>query len=236
MITAFYSGVSGVRAYQTATDTLANNVANVNTSSFKSKTAQFGELLGRSMTSPAEAGYNALLEGSGAKTAAAVTDFSAGAPVDTGNALDFCPNGSGFFALRGADGAVSYTRDGSFHAAREAGGTYLENNAGLYVLDASQNRISVGPDGAPQAAAGLFSFANAQGLTNEGGNRYAQTDASGQAAVSAEGYRTGALEGSNVDLAQQMTDLIESERGFQLNTRVIQTADQIEAMVNMLKG
>lgn len=233
MIRAFYSGKEGLSAQQTAMDDISNNIANVNTTGYKTKTTEFSDVLYSSMLRPDQPDYAAMLSGNGVGLAAIENDMSAGPEQETGSLYDLSVNGSGFFAVQDDAGNVYYTRDGSFTTSDNA---FLKNGQGLYVLDASGNRIGVAEDGALTAAPGVFDFSNSQGLLNAGGNLFTVSATSGTPAVSGEGFKSGALEGSNVDLAQQMAQMIVTQRGFQMSSRLVQTADQIEAMTNDLKG
>ena len=234
MIRAFYSGTQGMKAQQTAVDVIANNVANVNTAGFASQNVRFDDLLHSSMLEPAEPAYAQTLAGNGVKAAAVSADMSSGTPVETDKALDYCPKADGFFAVAGNDGTVGYTRDGSFSVGTEKDGRYLVDAQGHSVLGADGARIAVDADGVPRALPGVFTFSNPAGLRATGGGLYAPAASSGAPAVSGEGVRAGYLMGSNVDLAGQMTGLIVSQRGYQLDSRVIQTADQVADWTNNL--
>lgn len=234
MIRAFASGTQGMKAQQAAVDVIANNVANVNTTGFASRDVRFQDLLHSSLLEPDAPAYAQTLTGNGVKAAAVSDDMSPGTPAETDQVLDYCPKADGFFAVMGGDGAVSYTRDGSFSVGTEADGRYLVNAKGLSVLGADGVRIAVDADGKPLAVPGIFTFSNAAGLRAAGDGLYEPTASSGAPAVSDEGVRTGCLMGSNVDLAGQMTGLIVSQRGYQLDSRVIQTADQIAEWTNNL--
>lgn len=234
MIRAFYSGTAGMKAQQTSVDVIANNIANINTTGYASRDTRFSDLLHASMLEPEDAAYAAIRTGSGDAADSVRADMSAGGMVETDRPLDYCPRGEGFFAVQGQDGAIRYTRDGAFSAGA-AGGTYLVDSQGASVLDAAGNPVTVGADGRLSAEPGVFTFPAASGLQALGDNRYLPTDVSGAAQGSGEGVRAGYLAASNVDLGGQMTDLILSQRGYQLGSRVVQTADQIANMTNSLR-
>lgn len=236
MIRAFFSGKEGLRAHQTAMDSISNNVANVNTTGFKSKTTQFSDVLYSSMVRPDNPAYATQLTGNGVATASVENDMTKGTPYATDSKLDYCPSGDGFFAVQNTAGKIYYTRDGSFSVKVGANGLTLQNAQGLYVLDSAGNHIGIDNSGEPTAEPGVYDFSNSQGLLNAGGNLFTQSDTSGDPAVSAEGVKRAYLEGSNVDLSQEMTKLIITQRGYQLNSSVVQTANQIETMTNDLKG
>ena len=237
MIRAFYSGTAGMQAQQTALDIIANNIANVNTNGFKQKEAEFTDLLYTAMLPATPPAMTTDLAGSGTAVMEAANGMADGNFQQTGASTDFAIPGDGFFALADANGALSYTRDGSFNALRAADGNwYLASASGMFVLDANGNRIPVTND-VPQAQPGVYVFANSPGLSNNGDNTYSATALSGPAAADlAAAPKQGFLESSNVDLARQMTDMVETQRSYQFGSRVVQTADQIADMVNNLNG
>lgn len=232
MIQAFYSGVAGLNAHQTAVDTIANNIANINTTGYKAKQEDFSELLSHSMVRPETQNSANLLEGSGAAITGVKTDMSSGTVQDTQIATDYYINGDGFFAVQDNAGNTYYTRDGSFHIAGGQNGLHLETADGLTVLDANGNPASVDKNGS--AAPGVYDFSNSSGLISAGGNLYLAGNLSGPATRGTSEAVKGMLEGSNVDLADQMANLITAQRGYQLNSTVVSTSDQIESMVNSL--
>lgn len=233
MIQAFYGGVSSLHARQTSMDTIANDIANVNTAGYVQKEATFSDLLYNSMLRPENPAYAQELQGSGAQVNAIVQDMSTGSFVQTGSALDFAPRQAGFFAVRDAQGNLSYTRDGTFAEQNVNGTETLADKQGRTVLDAQGNAIVV-RDGQPQAEPGVFTFAFPQNLTAAGDNLFTVSTSSGAAQVSSEGVMQGVYEASNVDLAGEMSRMIVTQRGFQMNARVVSTADQIEGYTNDL--
>ncbi|ADU28049.1 flagellar hook-basal body protein [Ethanoligenens harbinense] len=233
MIQAFFGGAASLRSRQTAMDVIANDIANVNTAGYVQRDTDFSDLLYDSMVRPENPSYANELEGSGAGVDAVVADASAGSFVQTGSLLNFAPRGEGFFAVRDAQGVVSYTRDGTFTAQPENGAAVLVDAQGRTVLDAQGNAIAV-QNGVPQTQPGVFAFAFPQNLTALGGSLFAASASSGAAQVSDEGVLQGAYETSNVDLSSEMGNMIVTQRGFQMNARVVSTADQIESYVNDL--
>lgn len=234
MIRAFYSGTAGMRAQQSGVDVVANNIANVNTSGYREQVEQFSDLLYSSMEQPQTANAARLLAGAGQKPSNIKTDLQPGTTVQTGNALDFAVDGDGFFCLEDAAGNRFYTRDGSFQASNQGGGYELVNARGLRVLDAGGNPIAVDNGGNPSAMPGVYDVNNEQGLTRAGDNLYAVSADSGAAFATNTPIKQRSLEGSNVDLAGQMTRLIVSQRGYQLSSSMVQTANQVETMVDEL--
>ncbi|MDR3645352.1 MAG: flagellar hook-basal body protein [Clostridia bacterium] len=233
MISAFYSGAAAMRAQQTAVDITANNLANVNTTGYKQKQAQFSDLLYSSMASTANTAGQAI--GSGTAVTSVENDMTEGNISETDRPLDYCIPGSGFFQVRDSSGNRYFTRDGSFEALRSGSGYILGDSQGRAVLDSSGNTIALGKNSAPEKSPGVFTFSNEQALSATGGNLYAQTTQSGAPRASGTKPIQGGLEGSNTDLAQQMAGLMISQRGFELSSKAVQTADSIEEMANQLR-
>ncbi len=233
MIQAFFGGADSLRARETEMDNISNNIANVNTAGYIGRTTTFSDLLHNSMVRPENSAYANELQGSGTKVDAAVADTSAGSYVETDSALDFAPKGEGFFEVKDADGNTYYTREGQFQETIKNGTTYLTDAEGRDVLDAQGNAITV-QGGTPQAAPGVFTFSNPEGLTAEGDTLFSSNALSGAAQASTEGVLQGGYESSNVELSSEMVDMIETQRGFQMDARVVTTADSIESYINNL--
>ncbi|HEX3026327.1 MAG TPA: flagellar hook-basal body protein [Clostridia bacterium] len=231
MIRAFYSGTAGIKAQQEVVDIVSNNIANVNTEGFKSKSGQFGDLLYTSMEEKTGRSKT-VLAGSGGAVAEVKNNMSDGGCTQTGRLLDYKIDGSGFFRVQDGSGNNYYTRNGAFSIANENGGMYLVNSAGMSVLDAKGNKIKVTGTGAVQAQPGVYDFPNESGLHNQGNNLFSASNTSGGAYAVDTKVMTGYLESSNVDLAQEMTRLIMSQRDYQLSARVVSTADQLANMAN----
>ena len=184
MIRAFYSGKTGLGAQQTSMDTISNNIANVNTTGFMSKSTEFSDVLYSSMVRPDNPAYTALLSGNGVAASADAADMSAGTAQQTDGAYDYMPKAEGFFAVADATGNTYFTRDGSFGVMQDpAGNLYLGNAEGQYVLDATGAPILIGAGGTPMAVPGVFTFSNPAGLLNAGDKLYAQSNISGAPAV-----------------------------------------------------
>jgi flagellar basal-body rod protein FlgG len=236
MIRAFYSGSSGLKSQQNAVDITANNIANSETTGYKQKNEKFSDLLYSSMVGLGVNSANvARLEvGNGATISSVQNDMSAGGFQETGVSTNFAIEGNGFFAIKDSAGNTSYTRDGSFRATSEKDGVYLEDASGRKVLDKSQNYIKI-DSVTLSTQPGVFGFANSTALQATGDNNYVETQLSGASSALDTPIKSGYLEGSNVNLAQQMTHLIVSQRSFQMSSKIVQTADQIAEMANQLR-
>jgi flagellar basal-body rod protein FlgG len=249
---AIYSASTGLKGQQTRLDTIAAPLANSNTPGYKSARVDFKDALYTSMKHPlGTAEASNLRSGSGVLPAAVSADFSRGTLSATGQTLDFAISGSGFFTVETPAGDTLYTRSGSFGVSAAEEGSYLVTPQGYYVLDRSGNRISlpddraglgVTPDGVlgtpdrSVAVLGIADFSNPDGLLSAGDTCFRESAASG-AAFPAENPSVvqGSLEGSNVDLAQELTLLIRSQRAYSLASRALQTADDMEGLANNMR-
>ena len=250
---------TGMNAQQTNLEVIANNIANINTTGFKRARAEFSDLLyqvDRMQGVPSRADASIVPEGVsiglGVKTVAVRNLHLQGGLTTTGNHFDLALTGNGWFQIEGADGQTLYTRSGAFNT--NATGQLV--TADGYAL---QPAITVPPDtteviinksGQVFARIGgqielqdlgqitLASFANEAGLAPLGDNLFQETPASGAANVGVPGdpgYATieqGYLEASNVDPVKEITELISAQRAYEMNSKVIQAADEMAAVVS----
>ena len=233
MDTSFYTAVRGAMTQQTHMDILSNNIANINTSGYKTKDASFQDLMYyglRGLDEDMQAGTGTIVRQTD-------TDFSGAALLRTGRDFDFAIQGNGFFMIQDpADGDITYTRSGSFSLSERADGMYLADSEGNLVLDAQQNPIRY-VNGELTALPGMFDFANTNGMMSVGDNYFVPVDKNGP--VMHAGNATlvqGSLENSNVDLADQMSKVIISQRSYSYMLRMVQTADEVEQTINELRG
>jgi flagellar basal-body rod protein FlgG len=261
MIRALNSAASGMTAQQLNVDTIANNLANANTAGFKMRVAQFEDLIYQNMIQPgAAAGQQTTIPsglqlGLGTRAASNEIIFTQGSMNQTGNPLDMAIQGSGFFQVQQPSGTLAYSRAGSFQLNQtgnvvDINGDFLQPQITLPVT--AQN-ITIAQDGtvsytvAGQTAtqkAGqiqLATFQNPGGLNSIGNNLYLPTDASGEPQVGvpggAEGLGTlmqGYTEQSNVDVVGAFVALIQSQRAYEANSRVVKAADEMYQQVNQL--
>ncbi len=231
MINGFYAAKSGVKAFQTGLDVNANNIANANTQGYKAQTASFTDLM------YTNAQGSEILTGNGARLAATALQAEQGGLGQDGE-RSVAIQGDGFFAIESVQGDTVYTRSGGFSLSSEGNELYLVLPDGGYVLDENDRRITV-DDGDLRAAvhqAALYSFPNPDALMALGNGRYAPTEASGEAARdNASQLVESAFELSNVDLVSEMTRMMINQRGVQFNLRMLQTADELEQVVNNLR-
>lgn len=244
MIRSLYSGVSGMRNHQTRMDTIGNNIANVNTTGFKSSRVNFQDALSQKIKSGGNS-TNPAFVGTGVNMASISTNFNNGPLQNTGRILDLAIQGNGFFMV--SDGTNDYyTRDGVFFI--DQGGNIVNSDG--YTLDGTTAigtpgniaTINIAPDGAISGTytgggtfnAGtinLYGFANNEGLTKVGKNLFQEETAiSGAATAVAAGsvnIASGYLEMSNVDLSEEFTNMITTQRGYQANARTITVSDTL---------
>jgi flagellar basal-body rod protein FlgG len=244
---------TGLDAQQTRMQVISNNLANVNTTGFKRDRASFETLLYQTyrpagaQTSDQTALTGPLAVGTGVRVVATEKIHTQGALNMTGNALDLAVDGQGFFQVLMPDGRMGYTRDGSF--SRNAEGGLTTANGYLLQPDitipAEALSINVSTDGIVTVQLPgeveaqdvgqieLATFANPRGLAPLGENLLAETTASGEAVVGApmaDGMGKlvqGALEASNVNVVQELVDMIETQRAYEINSKSISASDEM---------
>jgi flagellar basal-body rod protein FlgG len=263
MFRALSTAALGMSAQQKSVDNIANNLANVGTTGFKRSTIAFQDLFYETIASSkhgAAAGRisndgPALQIGHGSRAVATIRNFMQGALSETANALDVAISGSGFLQVEMPDGSIAYTRDGNL--SRDSTGM-LVNNSGLPLasqieIPADAVAIEISQDGVVTAlmAGGnnkvelgqieLARFVNPGGLQAMGGNLFGETDASGMpfyGVPGTEGFgvlRQGYLEESNVDIVKEMVNLIQAQRAYETNSKMVQTAEDMMAVTNSIK-
>jgi flagellar basal-body rod protein FlgG len=248
-----------MNAQQTNLEVIANNIANINTTGFKRARAEFSDLLyqtERLQGVPNRANQNIVPEGAsiglGVKTTAIRNLHIQGSLTSTGNKLDLALTGNGWFQIEGADGQTLYTRAGAFNT--NANGELVTADGNLVqpaiTVPADAVEIIVNKTGQVFARIDgqanlqelgqltLANFANEAGLAPLGDNLFQETVASGPANVGVPGdpgYATveqGYLENSNVDPVKEITELISAQRAYEMNSKVIQAADEMAAVVS----
>lgn len=261
MMRALYSAASGMTAQQINVDTIANNLANANTSGYKTRRAQFQDLLYQNLVTPgAAAGQQTtvpagLQVGLGTRTSSNEIMFSQGTFQKTDNPLDMVIQGRGFFQVRKASGEIAYTRAGSFQLNKD-GNVVTSDGESIepsITIPPGAQSITIATDGtvsytlqgqtASQQAGQiqLADFQNPAGLNNVGRNLYLPTDASGDAVVATPGgteglgtIQQGFTEGSNVSVVDEFINLITAQRTYEANSKVVTAADQMYQIVNNL--
>ena len=251
---------TGLEAQQTQLDANTHNLANVATNGYKRSRAVFEDLLYQNMRQAGAASSQqtqlptGLQLGTGVRAVATSRNFSQGALTQTGNNLDMALNGQGFFQVQMPDGTTSYTRDGSFQI--DAQGQLVTSSGYAVVpaitIPANAQSITVGRDGVvsvtvPGSAATqqvgqlqLANFMNPAGLEPRGGNLFAETTASGTPQTGNPGanglavVNQGAVESSNVNVVEELVSMIQTQRAYEINSKAIQTSDQMLARLAQL--
>ncbi len=238
---AFYTAAAGAQQQQRRMDVHGNNIANINTTGFRAERPSFSSLLYGSVNG---IGDTPLPRGSGAFLSSAATDFSGAAISATGYAQDYAISGDGFFALLDpATGEFSFTRDGSFTLSEFQQALpdgqletkwYLSDGAGRFVLSREGRPIDV-TDPQAQQPVGIFDFVNTDGMQHAGDNRFLPMAKNGQVRMGTGQLISGSLEVSNVDLATELSKVIEAQRSFSYVLKMVQTSDELTAVVNSLR-
>ncbi len=261
MLRSLRTAALGMAAQQLNVDTIANNLANVNTTGYKRSSVEFQDLLYENIESGDASRRDGMQKpggiqvGLGNKPVSTYKSFSQGSIAETGNSLDLAINGKGFFQIQQPDGSFAYTRDGALRINAQGN---LVTSTGLKLfpeitLPEGVSSINISQDGVvaviingqvePEEVGQLelATFMNPAGLKALGGNLLAQTEASGESAYGLPGEEgfgqvvQGYLEKSNVDVVQEMINLIVSQRAYEINSKVVKTADELLSMTNNIK-
>jgi flagellar basal-body rod protein FlgG len=253
VIRSLWIAKTGLEAQQTQLDVTANNLANVSTNGFKRSRAVFEDLLYQTLRQPgAQSSQQTQLPsglqiGTGVRPVATVKIFSQGNIEHTGNALDVAIQGNGFFQILQPDGTTAYTRDGSFQVDNQGA---LVTSSGYHVqpqitIPANALSVTIGQDGTvsvlqPGATKPtqvgtlqLVGFINPSGLQSAGENLYLETASSGTPSANTPGtnglgrLNPGNVETSNVNVVEEMVNMIQTQRAYEMNSKVISTSDQM---------
>jgi len=260
MIRSLWIAKTGLDAQQTQLDVVSNNLANVSTSGFKRSRAVFEDLLYQTLRQPgAQSSQQTQLPtglqlGTGVRSVATERVFTQGNLQQTSNSLDLAINGQGFFQVQLPDGTTAYSRDGSLHMDSQG---QLVTSSGYALqpaitIPANAQTITVGRDGtisvvqAGQAAATqvgtlqLANFLNPAGLQGRGENLYVETAASGAPTTNAPGanglgtVQQGYIETSNVNVVEELVNMIQTQRAYEINSKAVQTSDQMLQRLSQL--
>ena len=257
MLPALWVAKTGLSAQDTNLTTISNNLANVSTTGFKRDRAEFQDLLYQTRRQPGAQSTqdselpSGLQLGTGVRIVGTQKSFTAGSLQTTENPLDMAIDGRGFFQILQPDGTLSYTRDGTFHLNSDgqivtASGFALEP---AIVVPPEAQTFTVGRDGtvsittagnpAAQVIGNLQTadFINPAGLQAVGGNLFLETAASGAPQVGTQGLngigvvQQQTLENSNVSTVEELVNMITTQRAYEMNSKVISTADQMLSFV-----
>lgn len=262
MIRAMFSAATGMIAQQVTIDTIANNMANVNTTGFKKSRVNFQDLLYETLkpagvqTSAGTTTPEGIQIGHGVRPSSVAKLFSPASLIQTGNPFDLAIEGDGFFQVSLSDGTTAYTRDGSFRVNQNGilltvDGHPIEPGV---TLPSDAEQISIGQDGvvsvrlpgqtAVQQVGNiqLVRFSNPAGLdASMGRNLLLETEASGSPVLGDPGTEgigflaQGFLESSNVQVVEEIIGMIVAQRAYEANSKVIQTADEMLQVANNIR-
>ncbi|MCA0988915.1 flagellar hook-basal body complex protein [Guptibacillus algicola] len=255
MLRSMYSGVSGMKGFNTKLDVIGNNIANVNTVGFKKSRVMFQDLLSQNM---GDRQVNSTQVGLGVTEGSIDTLHTTGSFMTTGVQSDLSIEGDGYFRVQreittdnGTTKTPLLTRSGNFYVNNDS---ELVTSQGYFVLDEAGEKIKldepytinrqgeiskINADGEPvfYTKISMGTVSNPSGLTKDGGSMYEETTKSGvfkQGLPESSRVVSGQLEMSNVDLTEEFTEMIVAQRGFQANSRVITTSDEIlQEIVNL---
>ena len=260
MINSLWIAKTGMTAQQTQLDVISHNLSNVSTTGFKRNNAVFEDLIYQNLrqvgaqTSEENQLPTGLHLGLGVRTVATSRNFTQGSLQQSSNSLDVAINGNGFFEVQLPDGTIGYTRDGSFQLDSQgrlvtSGGLPVANGItvpqGATSISISESGVvSATLAGNPQpqqlGQLAMSSFINAAGLQPVGQNMYKESAASGapqQAEPGTNGLgiiKQGFLENSNVNVVEELVTMIQTQRAYEMNSKAIQTSDQMLAKLSQL--
>ncbi|HEV8543702.1 MAG TPA: flagellar basal-body rod protein FlgG [Verrucomicrobiae bacterium] len=259
MLRALYSSATGMQAQQSNLDVIANNLANVNTTGFKKSKPEFQDLLyqtTRAAGSEQGAGNQlptSLQIGHGSRIVSTARIFTPGDLTQTGEKMDVAIHGDGFFEVQLPDGTLAYTRDGALKTASDGRITTSDGlplQGGFQPIPQGTTQITIanngevttsGASGTQNFRVQLVRFANPAGLDGIGRNLFKETKASGTPQLgnaSENGYgelQQGYLEMSNVKVVEEMVNMILAQRAYEVNSKAVQSADEMMQMSNNLR-
>jgi flagellar basal-body rod protein FlgG len=251
MMRSLLTAATGMEAQQTNIDTIANNLANVNTTAFKRSRANFHDLLYQTLRAPGQSATTGTVVpsgiqiGAGTKLSSVDKMFTEGSIQVTGNEFDMMIEGKGFFRVQKDDGEIAYTRDG--HLSKDNGGRLVTSDGfpivPEIVIPPEAKDFHVGYDGTVTVKIGaetqelgqiqIADFINPTGLVSVGSNYFSPSRSSGDPTVGNPNQggmgRIGQaqLESSNVNIVEEMVNMITGQRAYEINSKVIQTGDQM---------
>jgi flagellar basal-body rod protein FlgG len=253
MMNSLWISKTGMEAQQTSLDVISHNLANVSTTGYKRANAVFEDLIYQNLrqvganNTEAEQLPTGLQLGLGVRTVATSRQYTQGTLQLTDNQLDVAINGQGFFNIQLPDGTVGYTRDGSFQVNSQGqlvtsnglavanGITIPQNALSVSIAETGQVSVTLPNNPAPQVVGNIAmsTFINPPGLEPRGQNIYTETAASGQPQGGTPGtnglgiMKQGYLETSNVNVVQELVNMIQTQRAYEMNSKAVQTSDQM---------
>lgn len=261
MMVSLWSAASGMLAQELNMDVISNNLANVDTAGFKKSRVDFQDLLYQTQTVPGSSNAEGarlptgIQIGNGVKAIGTSKTFTTGELIQTGNELDVAIQNDGFFQILMPDGSIAYTRNGAFKKGADG---QLQTSDGFplepaITIPAGTTKVSIGTDGTVSVMLSndstsqevgrieIARFINPAGLINIGQSLLKPTTASGDAEIGTPGLNgfgtlaQNTIETSNVKVVEEMVRMITAQRAYEVNTKSIQTADNMLQMANNLK-
>jgi flagellar basal-body rod protein FlgG len=261
MFRSLHIAATGMAAQETHLEGVANNIANANTNGYKRQRVEFQDLLYQTVrgagtrTTSASRSPTGIQLGSGVRVVSTSRNFSQGNVMMTGNSMDVAIEGSGFFVVQQADGTPAYTRAGALQ--KDAEGQLVTTEGHLIdppvIVPPDALEITIGANGTVSALMtgqpapvelgqlNLATFVNPAGLHALGRNLFAASAASGEAQSGTPGsdgrgaLLQGALERANVDVVEEMIGMIAAQRAYEVNTKVVTTADEMLRSASQMK-
>lgn len=259
MMRSLLTAATGMEAQQMNIDTIANNLANANTTGFKKSRANFHDLIYQTIRAPGQSATastvvpSGIQIGAGTRLSSVDKSFAEGAVKMTNNELDLMIEGKGFFTVQKEDGTIAYTRDGHFK--KDRSGTLVTSDGfplvPEIVIPPNAKDFHVGIDGSVTIKVNgesqelgqlqLADFVNPAGLVSLGRNLFGTSRASGDPVLSTPNENgMGAvaqfqLESSNVNMVEEMVNMITGQRAYEINSKVIQTGDQMLQTMNNVR-
>jgi flagellar basal-body rod protein FlgG len=260
MFRSLHVAATGMTAQETKLDTIANNLANANTTGFKRQDADFEDLLYQNLRAPtANAAGGATPSGaqvgSGARVVSTSRAFAQGPIQQTGNPLDVAIEGNGFLAVNRREGEIAYTRAGALKV--DAQGKLVTSDGlaieppitipsdAIAVAISAEGLVTATQPGQRQPTSlgqlQIVTFPNPNGLSGQGHNLYEATASSGEPSAGAAGaagrgtFMQGALEGSNVEVVTEMIALVRTQRAYEINSKVVAAADEMMKNATQLR-
>jgi len=253
MMRALYTAASGMMAQQINIDNISHNLSNVQSNAYKKSRTEFEDLMYASMDAPGLQADTGIQMGMGTRAVASDRQFSSGSLKNTGNNFDLAIQGDGFFAVKTPDGKTAYTRDGSFKL--DAKGTLCTTSGASLGIKIPKDMmdIRVDPDGKVSGVPltgtqrqtidqiKLTRFLNPAGMKALGQNLYAWTPNAGEkkeGIPQGPGFGAvtqGYLEQSNVNIVEEMINILQAQRSFEINQKTVQVADDMQKEAIQLK-
>ena len=260
---ALRTAATGMYAQQLNIQVISNNIANMNTTSFKKSRAEFKDLVYQQISAnPQQESIPGTVEqtnskvqiGSGVKTSSTQKVFQQGDLQQTGHQMDIAISGDGFLQVRKSDGTFAYTRDGSLKISSEGSlvtsdGYVIEPGLSVneqvlsvkFTKDGVVSAQEVGGETIELGTIELAKFVNPGGLQSLGDNLYAETESSGIPILGQPGIegfgeiQQGFLESSNVDVVEEMISMISAQRAYEINSKTVKTVEEMMSIANNLK-